>query len=534
MIPTIRPRKGFKLSTIISFVVIMSVIITLVISTRVGYHAEKTSLFNNTIELNQISATNLSNTTQSLIDEMRESLSVTASYFSDVPLTDEAVLSQLDFFMGTSPYFNSLSIADSNGVIISTSPNNLGLIGSKLTSAAARQALEQKKPLISEPYLAMTKRMIVLVSHPIFDSKGEYRGFVGGSIYLQQKNIFQNILGVQEQNSSGSYYYVVDASGKLIFHPNKERIAEVVSENPVVKKLMAGEAGQQKVTNSEGITFLAGYAPVASVGWGIVSQTPVDYVAITAQNVIKQMLLFSAPFLIILLIASLWLSRMLAEPLNRLANYASHLSHGDDTLMPLPPVVFWNYEANQLNNTVALAFNKLRQKTAELSLEAQTDPLTGLMNRRTLNAITALWQEEQVPFSIIMMDLDHFKSVNDVHGHHMGDEVLRALAEILQSEKRDSDYCCRYGGEEFTMLLPHTTSQEAYLAAERIRSRMENAITPISQRVTLSLGVATYPVDAEELTVLFSYADKALYQAKHEGRNRTVIHSKMNALLLSK
>ncbi|MUT66100.1 sensor domain-containing diguanylate cyclase [Paenibacillus sp. NEAU-GSW1] len=522
----IQPRKGFKLSTIISFVVIMSVVVAIVISTRVGYHAEKTSLYHNTLELNRISAVNLSNTAQSLVITMKKSLEVTADYFSDVPLSDETVLDQLDFFMGTSPYFNSLSIVDDGGVIVSTSPNNLGLIGTKLTSDAAQNALERKEPIISEPFQAVTKRVIILVSHPIFDSKGNYKGFVGGSVYLQQPNIFQNILGDQAANPSGSYYYVVDSSGKLIFHPNKERISESVSHNPIVQKLMEGKAGEQKLNNSEGVTFLAGYAPVPEVGWGIVSQTPEAYVASTARNVIKQMLILTTPFLLLLLAGSLWLSRKLAEPLNRLANYASRLSRGDDALTTLPTVVFWNYEANQLNNTVTLAFLKLRQKTAELSEEAQTDPLTGLLNRRTLDDITSLWHKQGLPFAVIMLDLDHFKAVNDEFGHQTGDEVLKTLAGILKAEQRELDYCFRYGGEEFTMLLPNTSEQQALELAERIRVRTANTKMPIGRSITLSLGIAVSPVDAKQPEQLFKLADQALYLAKHEGRNRAVSSSR--------
>ncbi|MGO4108837.1 sensor domain-containing diguanylate cyclase [Paenibacillus sp. YAF4_2] len=523
----IRPRRGFKLSSIISFVVILSVLVTIIISTTIGYNTERKSLFNNTIEMNGVAALNLSKTTESLVISMQKSLQVTADYFSEVELSDQNVLSQLDFFMGTSPYFNSLTIVNSSGVIVSTSPNNLNLIGSKPNSEATMEALKLKKPHISKPFHAITNRLIVLVSSPIFDHAGNYKGFVGGSIYLQQANIFRDILGVQSSTTSGSYFYVVDSSGNLIYHPDKERISENVSDNPVVQKLMHGITGAQQVINSQGQNFLAGFAPVPAVGWGIVSQTPQDHVVNISENVVREMMKFSAPFVLLLVMLSFWLSRKLAHPLNRLATYASRLSSGDEKLKPLTADISWNYEANQLLDTVAVAFNKLRQQKEELHAEANTDALTGLTNRRTMGAITTLWKEQGTSFSVILMDLDHFKSVNDRHGHHMGDEVLKFVADVMQSEKGPDDYCCRFGGEEFTMLLPHASEDEAVQVAERIRERIAHAITPISERVTMSLGVATFPDISDEVFELFKYADQALYQAKRDGRNRTVAYSSL-------
>lgn len=229
----------------------------------------------------------------------------------------------------------------------------------------------------------------------------------------------------------------------------------------------------------------------------------------------------------LLVLLSFWLSRKLAHPLNRLATYASRLSGGDETLKPLTADVSWNYEANQLLDTVAVAFNKPRQQKEELHAEANTDALTGLTNRRTMGAITTLWKEQGTSFSVILMDLDHFKSVNDRHGHHMGDEVLKFVAPVMQSEKGPEDYCRRFGGEEFTMLLPHASEGEAVQVAERIRLRIAHANTPIGEKVTMSLGVATFPDISDEVFDLFKYADQALYQAKRDGRNRTIAYSSL-------
>lgn len=128
----------------------------------------------------------------------------------------------------------------------------------------------------------------------------------------------------------------------------------------------------------------------------------------------------------------------------------------------------------------------------------------------------------------MMIDLDHFKHVNDTYGHRGGDEVLKALAALLLDSVRASDVACRYGGEEFLLLLPNMSAQHAVVRAEQWRAAFE-AITvdygAMSIKATLSIGVALYPGAGASVTELTRCADLALYQAKEQGRNRVVLFS---------
>jgi diguanylate cyclase (GGDEF)-like protein len=124
-----------------------------------------------------------------------------------------------------------------------------------------------------------------------------------------------------------------------------------------------------------------------------------------------------------------------------------------------------------------------------------------------------------------MLDVDHFKSVNDRYGHLSGDAVLRQIAAALKRQARRVDLAARYGGEEFVLLLANAGRKEAFETAERLRRAIEAVATETpggAIRVTVSLGVATFPDDARERTGLIELADRALYAAKHAGRNRTV------------
>lgn len=516
-------RKGYKLSLIIFVVVFFSVAATFALNTIVGYETQKKSLTNNTLELNRITANELSRTTQTIILNMQDTLKAASEHLAEGSWDSRTIQEHIDFLRKSVPYFNSVVLVDKSGVVMSTSPEALNVKGKKLTSAQTRQALELKKPLISAPYRAVTGRMIVMASYPVYRS-GEYAGFLAGSIYLQEQNVFQRVLGQQGVNENGSFYYVVDAAGNLIFHPDKNRIGENVSSNPAVASIMKGQGGEMPIRNTLGMRFLAGFSVVPAVGWGIISQTPAANVESSVGEVVWRMALISGPLMILFLLLVVLIANRLAAPLNRLAMIAAKLNRGEASAEAIPEVKHWNYEANELYRAVSGAFRMLNKRAEDFSNQAHTDTLTGLTNRRLMDAIVEQWVGQGVPFSVIMLDLDRFKSVNDTYGHQRGDEVLRFLADLMRAEKRDSDYCCRYGGEEFAILMPYASEQQAYELAERIRMRTESAISPTGKAMTLSLGISTFPLRAGDAESLFKQADDALYQAKESGRNRTVVY----------
>ena len=172
---------------------------------------------------------------------------------------------------------------------------------------------------------------------------------------------------------------------------------------------------------------------------------------------------------------------------------------------------------------VHLAMRRYQRYIATL---ATTDVLTGLPNRRGFNLLASQALQEaqrnQSPLSALLIDLDHFKQLNDTHGHLAGDEVLRGFAQSLQSNLRQSDIICRWGGEEFILLLKDTGSSTARLLAEKIREQSEASNFPfngVNLRVSTSIGIAELH-DEDTLDRLIARADRALYRAKQSGRNR--------------
>ncbi len=189
---------------------------------------------------------------------------------------------------------------------------------------------------------------------------------------------------------------------------------------------------------------------------------------------------------------------------------------------------------SRLQSRMSVSTQDLKQLSLELEQsqkEAQTDALTGLANRRGLEKVFELERirakQNMVPFSVILMDIDHFKKVNDAYGHLVGDSLLKGIARILTQYLRRNDVAARFGGEEFLVVLPETDIDGASTVAKKIQkalSRKEWKVKESGKRigaVTVSMGVAKYTMN-EPQEALVKRADDALYQAKRSGRNQIV------------
>ena len=186
-------------------------------------------------------------------------------------------------------------------------------------------------------------------------------------------------------------------------------------------------------------------------------------------------------------------------------------------------------------NMAAIAIQNARTYE-DMERQAISDGLTGIHNYRhfhdTLKATVSRAERYGETFCLLMMDLDHFKAVNDTIGHQMGDEVLRAVADVLRSCSRESDYQARYGGEEFVMLLPQTGLAEATTLAERVREQVGQIdLGQVGANVTMSIGVAAFPESANDSDGVLAAADAALLRAKARGRNRVCLAGEDTARL---
>ena len=213
------------------------------------------------------------------------------------------------------------------------------------------------------------------------------------------------------------------------------------------------------------------------------------------------------------------------EPGFSLQRGLTHFTVSTVSLMALAVVAMW---ISAMRVRISRQSDELRQTLVQAQALATTDMLTGLLNRRAmtdqLESELARVLRSGNPVCVALIDIDHFKKVNDHYGHRMGDEVLRAFASLAQGDLRQVDQLGRWGGEEFLLMMPHVDASQAWVAVERLRNRI--AAHPMGDSgnltVTISAGLAQFS-HGESLDRWIERADQALYQAKQSGRNRSLI-----------
>jgi diguanylate cyclase len=205
----------------------------------------------------------------------------------------------------------------------------------------------------------------------------------------------------------------------------------------------------------------------------------------------------------------------------------------DTSFMPLRgPGGEVEQAAIMIYDVTDVAENKMKLEAAnrQLRAESRTDSLTGLYNRgywdECLAQEYARFRRTPLPCSRVLVDIDHFKKINDNHGHQVGDDVLRLIGQLLLDSCRSTDISGRYGGEEFAIILPDTSGENALLMAEHLRHKFASMQIPYGSQplqITVSIGASTLFEDTPDPQTWVMQADQALYQAKHAGRNRIVL-----------
>ncbi|KPM60547.1 diguanylate cyclase [Pseudomonas monteilii] len=518
-------KHGLRLDlrTLILVLCALTALVMLCASYFASYRVQRQLLIDHALEANRVYATKLATITETFIGNALQQLSFSAGVQGHQLSEAAALQVETDRVLGQSMAFNSTFVIDANGVLLAISPASLRhFVGTRMQSPGAQEALHERRPLVSTPYLSAANNLVVVLSHPIFDDNGRYLGYVGGSLYLRERNILNSLLG-EHFYKDGSYLYVVDRNRRLLYHPNSQRVGTVVEGNALVDQLATLDSGTRQLTNSQGVEMLAGYATVPSAGWGVVAQQPLAQTVTPLSHLILNVIGTSAPFALVGSLLLWWLALTIARPLWQLAAGARSMDRAG-TAERLHRVPAWYFEAAELKRALLFGLNLLHERIGRLDRDAQTDPLTGLGNRRSLELSLSLLEAEGRAFAAIVLDIDHFKRVNDSHGHEVGDQALRQLAELMRRCCREGDLLCRTGGEEFLMMLPGASLEVAAVVAERLRVTVQDTPLEPVGAVTISLGVARWDGEAgSEPVETLSRADRALYRAKQEGRNRVVI-----------
>lgn len=497
----------------------VSVVLTLISVLLASYHVQKELLVESTLEANRVYARKLADTTDLYLAGAKRMLEVHAGLLAGRWSRTAELAQEIRQMREEYPSFNSVMVVDAEGRVVTMAPEVLRA-GTRLDSLGSRLARANHKPQVSPPYIAASGRLVVIVSSPVFAPDGRYLGYVAGSIYLQGDNVLHRLLG-EHYYQDGSYLYVVDGSRRLIYHQDVSRIGSLVGANPIVDRVLGGRAGSMQARNSHGVDMLAGYSPLKSMDWGVVAQRPLDATLSRLDALFLRLLLYTLPSLLATLVLIWWLSRLIALPLWKLARRAQNMQ-GAGAEQAIRGVHAWYFEVAQLKRAILTGMRAMSSTISRLNAESHTDPLTGLLNRRGLQECLDDWRMAGRGFAVILLDIDHFKAVNDTWGHDGGDRVLASLGTLVRMTLRPGDVPCRSGGEEFTILLPDTPLEMGLQVAERLRRQVADTPLGVETAITISLGVAYCPSGETDTMSVLKQADRALYQAKEGGRNRTV------------
>lgn len=381
------------------------------------------------------------------------------------------------------PYYSNIIFVDVDGNIQAAARDKDKPGSGKVNvsdTAYFKRAMKSDGPAIGDfVHGKISDNPVVHVTYPVYDLSDKKIGFVAAAFDLtrvQEKLMYANI----------PYYMligVLDSNGIMIARSSEPEkwVGKDHSKLMGFKEMIGKTEGLGRTINPDGSSRIYAFAATSKVSWYIRAGIDSQYINKQVRAELINHFLAFIPFLLLAIAGWLWI--------------------GKDV-------------------------NKLHRKVELLSL---TDPLTGLWNFRKLEqdfdreVLYARRYKEKLSFA--MIDIDHFKHYNDRNGHQLGDSALRAVANAVIAAVRDVDTVYRCGGEELCVLLPNTDKDGAFVVAERIRRSVESKDIiggenqPLG-RLTVSIGVATYPLDSISKDGLANSADTALYKAKNKGRNR--------------
>ena len=429
--------------------------------------------------------------------------------------------------------FEKLMVLDLDGKVIATSA---GEVSNVPLPSDWQQTLKSDNQIVGDAYWdPVAKRAKLIVAVPAQRADGHLLGAFAAELNLAP---VQLLLRSFAQDSTGTIH-LVNIKGSPI--ASSEGVSEGLIKNPLppptMKKLRERARAPFEYESFGRRDVIGTLEYVPQVNWAVLAEISASAAYLQIRR-FRDVALGVIVFLLIVVTASAYrLGRLIARPLDRLTKAAGEVAAGDLTVdLPAAPgggevgylTDVFNHmvyrlrdgraELDRINET-------LRKKNEELELLSTTDSLTGLSNHRSLmkrlDDEVARFRKDKRGFSVLVGDVDHFKQYNDAFGHPAGDEVLQTIAEIMRDSTRKNDCCARYGGEEFVIVLPDTSAADALDTAEHIRARVA-AKKFSGRKMTLSIGVATFPEDADDAEAIIAIADEALYQAKREGRDRTV------------
>ncbi|ROS27549.1 sensor domain-containing diguanylate cyclase [Raoultella terrigena] len=513
------PGKKLHLRTLMLMLSVGGILLTSMLLLSALTFFQKGNIENRLLENNLAYARKLADTTDRYLVTAQRELTYSAGQIKN--LNDPQQLkSEAERLRLQSGFFNSVVIVNSDAVIAAASPESLKLVGIKLHSSASQQAITSKKLFISEPFISAAGNYVVFVSQPLFSPGGDYLGYIGGSIYLQKESMLSDILSMHFYENTTDVS-VIDNDGKIIFNRNPARVGGEFRPTPGLQEQIINAQNGHFFGDDKSADSLVGYASLKQADWKIIISGASESVSRILMQTVVNAFWFTLAIIFLTVTTVTIFAAIISAPLEKLAEF-TRAENNASTRKKLANINVWYKEAERLKEAFSQHLQIMARRVNALSDETMTDPLTGLYNRKGFSTLLKQ-SSHRAERCVIAIDIDHFKKINDLHGHDGGDAVLVTFGEKLRNLCADGQVACRFGGEEFVVFLPDTGLTAAAEVAERIRVEIEHADFPHAEKVTISLGVAGFSESVNDVYSVLRKADLALYEAKRAGRNAVVI-----------
>lgn len=485
----------------------------------------------------------------------------------DAALDSPDVAAAIGRLQASYPHYSWIGLADTQGVVQAASGNLL-----KGASVAQRPWFIKglQGPFIGDLHEAVLLAKLLPASTagagpirfidftaPVRDAQGQVKGVLASHAHWRWAGEVVGAITPVYASQDGIEIFLVNRSGQVVYPEDEGTPAGIPATLSPVTTRRPRDAPPDFHRWEDGAYYLSAAATVREViptdplAWRVVVRQP-RTAALADVRTLQQVVLGATLASVLLFSVLAWLlARQVSRPLEQLATMARRVQYGEDvqdftipsrsreisqlvvairgmmaTLLSRKRALETSNQ--QLESMVTERTSALAKANAELSFLARQDTLTGLPNRRAiderLQADHARWRRHGDIYAVIVLDIDHFKRVNDTHGHAAGDDVLRALATCLRQQLRDTDLCGRQGGEEFLVIAAVANLAQAVAVAEKIRLAVAAYSFPVVGALTVSLGVAVAAPDDPHAEAIVQRADEQLYRAKQAGRNQVQPH----------
>jgi len=440
------------------------------------------------------------------------------------------------------PDYEELLVINPEGVVVTTSAANINEVRLPPNWVLRARAGDS---IMGDTYWEATgDKAVVTIAVPIKSTDDQLLGLLATTLNFHAVEQMMRNLSPRETVRM----YLIDATGSLITSSRgalpalkDARFPPEVTDHMFAEKTTEAVTSALEYTNLIEQDVLGSVAFSTQQDWAILTEIGKADAYAQTIKIRNLTLLITVAVLILIGLSAYLLGVTIVRPLHRLTRGASEVASGN--LGVEVPLVgggevgylteIFNYMVGKLREDqeeLAAVNETLTRTNKELQEISITDSLTGLYNRRymmeALTNETSRAERMQHKFSVLMIDIDHFKQYNDTYGHLAGDDLLIKVAALFKESIRDMDLAARYGGEEFLIILPEHGLDAARAVAERIRSRIEAATRDDSSEtgaVTVSIGVSAFPENGTTPTALIDNADIALYRGKENGRNRVIV-----------